>query len=182
MILLFCLLRVKIAPGAVVCLECELKGDINIGSRTVIHPKARIIADAGPIIIGEGNLIEEQAEIINRLNENGGSSPNQTVMIIGSNNVFEVGCYSEALNVGDNNILEAKARLGRHTQLTNGCIIGAMCDVSSHEVLPENTVIYGASCERRIQSERPPPQTLQLDFLTKILPNYHHLKKPNRAK
>lgn len=31
MILLFCLLRVKIAPGAVVCLECELKGDINIG-------------------------------------------------------------------------------------------------------------------------------------------------------
>lgn len=33
----------------------------------MIHPKARIIADAGPIIIGEGNLIEEQAEIINRL-------------------------------------------------------------------------------------------------------------------
>jgi hypothetical protein len=37
-----------------------------LGSRTVIHPKARIIADAGPIIIGEGNLIEERAEIINR--------------------------------------------------------------------------------------------------------------------
>ena len=37
------------------------------GSRTVVHPKARIIADAGPIIIGEGNLIEEQAEIINKL-------------------------------------------------------------------------------------------------------------------
>ena len=36
------------------------------GARTVVHPKARIIADAGPIIIGEGNLIEEQALIINR--------------------------------------------------------------------------------------------------------------------
>lgn len=35
------------------------------GPRTVIHPKARIIAEAGPIIIGEGNLIEEQALIIN---------------------------------------------------------------------------------------------------------------------
>ena len=36
------------------------------GARTVVHPKARIIAEAGPIIIGEGNLIEEQALIINR--------------------------------------------------------------------------------------------------------------------
>lgn len=36
------------------------------GPRTVVHPKARIIAEAGPIVIGEGNLIEEQALIINR--------------------------------------------------------------------------------------------------------------------
>lgn len=39
---------------------------VVIGARTVVHPKARIIAEAGPIIIGEGNLIEEQALIINR--------------------------------------------------------------------------------------------------------------------
>lgn len=36
------------------------------GARTVVHPKARIIAEAGPIVIGEGNLIEEQVLIINR--------------------------------------------------------------------------------------------------------------------
>ena len=36
------------------------------GSRTVIHPKSRIIAEAGPIIIGDNNLIEEQTQIINR--------------------------------------------------------------------------------------------------------------------
>lgn len=40
---------------------------ICAGARTVVHPKARIIAEAGPIVIGEGNLIEEQALIINRL-------------------------------------------------------------------------------------------------------------------
>ena len=45
--------NVKILGGAVVCNECELKGDITIGARTVIHPKARIIAESGPIIIGE---------------------------------------------------------------------------------------------------------------------------------
>ena len=43
---------VKISTGAVVCNESELKGDITIGARTVIHPKAKIIAESGPIIIG----------------------------------------------------------------------------------------------------------------------------------
>lgn len=57
----------KIAPGAMVCNECELRGDITIGSMTVIHPRASIIAEAGPIIIGDCNIIEEQARIINRL-------------------------------------------------------------------------------------------------------------------
>lgn len=91
-----CSLSAKIAAGAVVCVESEIRGDVTIGetfiftratflwlfkwhfwfiviniivftgARTVVHPKARIIAEAGPIIIGEGNLIEEQALIINR--------------------------------------------------------------------------------------------------------------------
>jgi dynactin 6 len=50
----------------VVCTECDLKGDITIGKNTVVHPKAQIIAEAGPIIIGENNLIEEQVQIINK--------------------------------------------------------------------------------------------------------------------
>lgn len=91
-----CFFSAKIAAGAVVCVESEIRGDVTIGetfiftfatflwlfkwdfwfiviniivftgARTVVHPKARIIAEAGPIIIGEGNLIEEQALIINR--------------------------------------------------------------------------------------------------------------------
>ncbi len=73
---------VTIMPGAVVCSECEVQGDITIGTRTVIHPKARIIAEAGPIKIGESNLLEEQVEIINTV-------PN-SILIIGDFNVFEV--------------------------------------------------------------------------------------------
>ena len=64
-------------------------GQVTIGPRTVVHPKARIIAEAGPIFIGEGNLIEEQSEIINRAEE-GEEAANVPVMIIGNNNVFEV--------------------------------------------------------------------------------------------
>ena len=109
--------NVKILGGAVVCNECELRGDITIGARTVVHPKARIIAESGPIIIGEfrqniivavdlgwismshillgeGNLIEEQTEIVNKCEApeagGGGESGAVPVMIIGNNNVFEV--------------------------------------------------------------------------------------------
>ncbi|KAI5943847.1 Dynactin subunit 6 [Manis javanica] len=171
---------VKIAPGAVVCVESEIRGDVTIGPRTVIHPKARIIAEAGPIVIGEGNLIEEQALIINAHPDNitpDTEDPEPKPMIIGTNNVFEVGCYSQAMKMGDNNVIESKAYVGRNVILTSGCIVGACCNLNTYEVVPENTVIYGTDCLRRVQSERPQPQTLQLDFLMKILPNYHHLKK-----
>jgi len=49
-----------------VCEESKLRGDITIGAGTIIHPSAVIIAEAGPIIIGEHCLIEEQAKIIHR--------------------------------------------------------------------------------------------------------------------
>jgi len=169
-------MSIKIAPGAVVCNECELIGDISIGTKTVIHPRARIVAEGGPIIIGDGNLIEEQVQIIYRkVNDNKGSVG--PAMTIGCYNVFEVASTSESMSIGDNNVLEAKSILGPSTKLTNGCIIGAMCELSSPEIIPENTVIYGKKCERRVQAERPTPQTLQLDFLTKVLPNYHLMKK-----
>uniref|UniRef100_A0A4W2HM33 Dynactin subunit 6 n=1 Tax=Bos indicus x Bos taurus TaxID=30522 RepID=A0A4W2HM33_BOBOX len=152
---------VKIAPGAVVCVESEIRGDVTIGPRTVIHPKARIIAEAGPIVIGEGNLIEEQALIINAHPDNitpDAEDPEPKPMIIGTNNVFEVGCYCQAMKIGDNNVIESKAYVGRNVILTSGCIIGACCNLNTFEVIPENTVIYGGDCLRRVQTERPQPQ------------------------
>ncbi|XP_043100697.1 dynactin subunit 6 [Puntigrus tetrazona] len=171
---------VKIAAGAVVCVESDIRGDVTIGARTVVHPKARIVAEAGPIVIGEGNLIEEQALITNSFPENilpDAEDFEPKTMSIGINNVFEVGCVSQALKIGDNNVIESKAEVGRSVILSSGCIVGACCSVNTCEVIPENTVIYGSECLRRVQTERPQPQTLQLDFLMKILPNYHHLKK-----
>jgi dynactin-6 len=50
----------------------------------------KIIAEAGPIIIGENNLIEEQTVIINKKTDSADNS-NTKIMIIGDNNVFEVG-------------------------------------------------------------------------------------------
>uniref|UniRef100_A0A8C0WBY2 Uncharacterized protein n=1 Tax=Castor canadensis TaxID=51338 RepID=A0A8C0WBY2_CASCN len=49
---------------AVVLVLSEIR-DLTIARRRVIHLKAQIIAQAGPILIGEDNLIEEQALITN---------------------------------------------------------------------------------------------------------------------
>ncbi|TGZ61822.1 hypothetical protein CRM22_007783 [Opisthorchis felineus] len=127
--------QARITPGAVVCSECELCGEVVIGAGTIVHPKARIVAEAGPIHIGAFNLIEEQVEIINRTPD--------TVLKIGDHNVFEVGARCEAMEIGDNNVFEAKSFVGPHMRITNGCVIGAMCSLMSDETLPECTVIYG---------------------------------------
>ena len=47
------------------------------------------------------------------------------------------------------------AYVGRNVILTSGCIIGACCNLNTFEVIPENTVIYGGDCLRRVQTERP---------------------------
>ena len=62
----YCSTTAVIAPDAVVCDEATLEGDITIGPRCVVHPKAMLIAKDGPIVLGAGNLIEEYAKIVNR--------------------------------------------------------------------------------------------------------------------
>lgn len=37
-----------------------------IGTHTVVHPTAKILAYDGPIVIGDNNLIMEQSVIINK--------------------------------------------------------------------------------------------------------------------
>lgn len=66
---------------------------ITIGRGSVVHPMATINAKNGPIIIGEHNIIEEKATIIN---SNSDGSP----LIIGDDNLFEVGCDVRARAIG----------------------------------------------------------------------------------
>lgn len=58
--------RVKIGQGAMVCKEIKVKGQVSIGASTIIHPGVTIIAEAGPIEIGENNIIEEYVNIIHK--------------------------------------------------------------------------------------------------------------------
>jgi len=145
----------------------------------VIHPRAKILALAGPIIIGENNIIEEQVQIINKSQDD--STTTSKVMTIGSNNVFEVDCLVESRNIGDNNVVESKAYLGGATSLSNGCVIGAKCEVLTEEDFPDGTLFYGCGSEvkRRVQQDKPSAQGAQIEFLSKVLPNYHRIRKPS---
>lgn len=63
-------------------------------------------------------------------------------------------CQNSLAVLSCNSIFTA-AYVGRNVILTSGCIIGACCNLNTFEVIPENTVIYGADCLRRVQTERP---------------------------
>ncbi|XP_065222941.1 dynactin subunit 6 [Planococcus citri] len=167
--------EVKIYHGAVVCKETKIRGDVTIGSMTIVHPCATIIAESGPIVIGDGNIIEEQVLIINNAKNSSGDDP--PTLVIGNNNVFEVGCKVESASVGDNNVLECKSYIGPMVNLGVGCVIGAGCRLTIPEQVPDYTLVYGEKCTRKMLSDKPPNQNLQRDFLTKMLPNYHHLKR-----
>ncbi|VDP17544.1 unnamed protein product [Soboliphyme baturini] len=116
--------RVKVGNNCVVCAEAILIGNITIGDGTTIHPRAQIIAEAGPIIIGENNLIEENACIVNRHVGN--------PLVIGNDNVFEIGSRCEASKVGDGNVIEMKAVFVSVTNIDWGCSVG--CRTQNREV------------------------------------------------
>lgn len=110
----------QIAPGAIVCVESEVRGDVKIGTRTIVHPCAKILATDGPIVIGESNIVEEMVVIENRYNkivhisvqivECLNTYRSKETLHIGNNNVFEVGAKVTAKSVGEGNLFEMKCK------------------------------------------------------------------------
>lgn len=139
-------------PKAMVC-DCEestFSGDITVSTGTIIHPRVNIIAKSGPIIIGESCLIEEYVTIIHDTGiESDAALEKPPVLVIGANNVFEVGCTVEALKIGERNTFECKSFVSSSTKVGNNCVIGAGCQLLGEHDLPENTIVYGTHCEQR---------------------------------
>ncbi len=70
--------------------------------------------------------------------------------------------------------------VGMGVTVTEQCVVGAGCTLETMETLPPNTIIYGSKCTRYVKNV--PTQTSnqqQLEYLIKVLPNYHHLIKSN---
>lgn len=165
----------------IIASDADLRGEISIGSGTVIHPKATILALQGPISIGANCIVEELAVIVNRTSQ---------AIKIGDSNLFQVGCRIEAMTVGSNNVFEARCKVACNVGIADSCTIGAGCSVfpqpiSAQELadlftdgqdqdkdeqpveasepnkadpapvqenLPDRTVVYGSNNKRRLWS------------------------------
>lgn len=139
-------------PKAVVCEDCTFRGDITIMSGCVIHSSATIIAEAGPIVLGENCIVEEYATIRNLKNprpNDDETNSDTCVLSIGAINVFEVGCTVEACRIGEKNLFECKSYVGPNVAVSSGCIIGAGVRLHYNQELPENTVIYRSASQQR---------------------------------
>ena len=52
----------------------------------MVHPSAKILTEGGPIIIGESNLVQEKAVIINKKTD----SEEKRTLVIGDGNMFSI--------------------------------------------------------------------------------------------
>ncbi|KFD60026.1 hypothetical protein M514_13490 [Trichuris suis] len=174
----------------VIMSNVEIQGSVTIGPGTVVQSFAKILALGGPIVIGKDNVIEEFACIVNKRRD--------ATMSIGNRNIFEIGCFylmsyktilrrrkvragSEALKVGNFNVIRARAVVGPDVELTKRCTIGTQITLQTSEILEEGTVVYGSSEKRLMGSTLPRVEELQFRRLQKLLPQYHTLVLHNKS-
>ena len=146
--------------------------EIKIGKNSIVHPQAKINALNGPIIIGERNLIEERTTITNE---------SSSVMIIGDDNVFEVGSEIKARMIGNNCIFGIKSKIGKNVSVEDGVVLASKCEVipsgDKSVTIKEGTSIFGENSENwHTVKQMPTSQSQQIDYLKNVLPKYHQMK------
>lgn len=144
----------------------DIRGNVEIGDGTIIHPLATIYCsnEKGKIIIGKDCIIEERVQIIHQ---------GENEMNIGDENLFEVGTRIEATTIGSHNTFECKSRVMDSVIIQDFTTVGAGCiaqspadwtftntdseqgnEQNSHSkfTFPSQTVIYGDQSIARIWS------------------------------
>lgn len=136
-------LDVKVAATSAVCEEAELQGTISIGRQCVVHPKCQIRASAVPIVIGDRNILEDRVVLESSADVLAPPTNNNstTVMVVGTDNLFESGCSIRSSHIGNGNWFEPKAQVHEGSVIGNNCIIGSGVIIEKHERVPDNTVI-----------------------------------------
>eukprot|EP00759_Apiculatamorpha_spiralis_P055414 PhF_6_TR7742/c0_g1_i1/m.11206/K10428/DCTN6; dynactin 6 len=116
--------------------------DVVFGHGCVVHPCCKIEAKYGPIIIGEYCVFEEMCEIqnVNDKQTDGTIPP----MTIGSNNLFRVGCKIQSKKIGSNNVFDVRSKLLPGSEIADGCVVRATCQVNPYTCVAANTIVYGS--------------------------------------
>jgi dynactin-6 len=124
------------------------------------------------------------------------------IMRIGDDNLFEIGsresyniiiCIPPALThilgiecpfIGSSNTISTRTRVHHTVSMGSYCVIspGVLLAPTEDEVLPDYTVVYGPSAERRTWSGRGKVQEADLrkkhaDYLKETLPKFNRLRR-----
>lgn len=61
--------------------------------------------------------------------------------------------------------------IGHGINLGIGCVIGAGCRLTVPEMVPDNTIIFGTKCFRRISTDKPPVCIVLSEIFTEFVIN-----------
>lgn len=101
--------------NALVCLESNIVGKVELDEGCIVHPSALIDGGVGGITIGKNNIIEELVKIVNKTDSK---------MYIGNNNWFHVRCeINGTISIGNNNSFEVGSKVNENTKVGNNCVV-----------------------------------------------------------
>ena len=166
------------SPGCMICDNVIITGNVSFGSGTIVQPCSKFLATGkGSIVIGADNIFEEQCIVINDSDQD---------MIIGSFNLFQVGCQIRASTVGNGNKIGVRSTLGWGVQMKNHGLIVAMQNVPDDAVLQDHCLVTPTENRAANRSDNVAlHQQQMIDYLTALkspssrtcLLNFHKLHK-----
>ena len=131
------------APNIMICDAADLQGQINFGEGCIVHPGAVIDARGGTITLGEYNIIEEKARIVNKIRgKDSQGRPIMKEMKIGSCNLFESGCTISSSEIGDMNEFCHRSFVEDNCKIANYCVVGPKVTLSVGTKMANNVIAY----------------------------------------
>lgn len=129
-----------IAPGAVVL------GDVTVGEDVGIWYHATVRGDRGPVVIGRGSNIQDNAVV---------HLDSRFPVTIGENVTVGHSAIVHGCTVGDNTLIGMGAILMNGAHIGKNCIIGAGALVTQGMEVPDNSLAVGspAKIKREVTEE-----------------------------
>ena len=129
-----------IAPGAVVL------GDVTVGEDVGIWYNAVVRGDRGPIVIGRGSNIQDNAMV---------HLDDPYPVMIGENVTVGHGAIVHGCTVGDNSLIGMGAILMNGAHIGKNCIVAAGALVTQHADIPDGSLVMGspAKVKRAVTEE-----------------------------
>jgi len=112
--------RPDIAPSAYVHPSADVIGDVRIGQRCWIGPGARLRADYGTIIVGDGSSIEDNCVLHARPGEV--TTVGQDVTI-GHGSVIHTASIDDCAVIGMSAVVSDGAKVGRWSVVGEGAVV-----------------------------------------------------------